>query len=257
MNPDNIPRNPEGNHASEQDGSVLNPYPENIVDNLEKLSDQIENPDKIGGIFEALLKKPSALAAYLEIEPKVGKINLSFFLILSVCVLLYGLTIGFFSMHEQLWAAPVKVYAGILISAVICFPSLYIFTCISGANAGLRVIFSALLGTLALMGILLVGFAPIIWVFSQSTHSLGFMGFLMLATWVIAFIFALGFLFKVMKRTGAVRLGSVKVWASVFLLVTLQMSTSLRPIIGRDTDLLTNEKKFFLQHWADTFTKGL
>jgi hypothetical protein len=47
------------------------------------------------------------------------------------------------------------------------------------------------------------------------------------------------------------------VWSGIFLLVTLQMTTSLRPIIGRSDDFLTSEKKFFLQHWGDTMGESL
>jgi hypothetical protein len=43
----------------------------------------------------------------------------------------------------------------------------------------------------------------------------------------------------------------------IFLLVGLQMTTSLRPILGRSDTLLTQEKKFFLQHWAETVGTSL
>lgn len=41
------------------------------------------------------------------------------------------------------------------------------------------------------------------------------------------------------------------------MLVTLQMTTSLRPILGRSELLLTQEKKFFLQHWFETMDQSL
>ena len=47
------------------------------------------------------------------------------------------------------------------------------------------------------------------------------------------------------------------IWSAVFLLVTLQMTTSLRPILGRSETRLTQEKKFFLQHWGDNFGETL
>ena len=44
----------------------------------------------------------------------------------------------------------------------------------------------------------------------------------------------------------------------VFILVTLQLSTSLRPILGRSDKFLTlDEKKFFLQHWYDSADASL
>jgi hypothetical protein len=44
----------------------------------------------------------------------------------------------------------------------------------------------------------------------------------------------------------------------VFILVTLQLSTSLRPILGRSEKFLTlDEKKFFIQHWCDSADTSL
>jgi hypothetical protein len=48
------------------------------------------------------------------------------------------------------------------------------------------------------------------------------------------------------------------VWAIVFCLVTLQLSTSLRPILGRSEHFLQlNEKRFFLQHWVESMPRSL
>jgi len=48
-------------------------------------------------------------------------------------------------------------------------------------------------GLLMLMTILLIGFAPVAWLFSQSTESLGWMGFLHLLFWLIATAFGVRF----------------------------------------------------------------
>jgi hypothetical protein len=47
------------------------------------------------------------------------------------------------------------------------------------------------------------------------------------------------------------------VWTIVFLLVTMQLTTSQRPILGRTPEFLTHEKKFFIQHWSDTMGTSL
>ena len=213
---------------------------------------EIPEVEKLGVLIESLLKKPLSLAAQLQKRPHLAKINMGFTALILLSLLLYGAVIGSFSMSEQLWAAPLKIILGVASSALICFPSLYIFTCLTGADTGVKTLFSGLLATLALMGVLLIGFAPILWVFSQSTHSLGFIGFLMLLSWLVALFFAMGFLYKLLKHGGARKLRGVKVWTTIFLLVSLQMSTSLRPIIGSSESLLTNEKRFFIQHWVDS-----
>jgi hypothetical protein len=38
----------------------------------------------------------------------------------------------------------------------------------------------------------------------------------------------------------------------IFLLVMLQMTTTLRPIVGTAETFLPTEKKFFLNHWAQS-----
>lgn len=241
--------NENTNTPNNQNTRLPQPAPENKKP-VEVIVDLID-PQKPGVLFEALLKKPLSLAVHLQKQSGLGRLNLSLVILVALSLLLYGLVIGSYSAHEQLWAAPVKILLGTVFSALICFPSLYIFTCLTGSETSGKVLISGLLATLALMGVLLIGFAPILWVFSQSTHALGFMGFLMLLSWMIAFIFAMGFLYKLLNHAGAERLSSVKVWAGIFLLVSLQMSTSLRPIIGRSDDLLTNEKRFFIQHWVE------
>ena len=59
-------------------------------------------------------------------------------LITVVCSLVYGVVTGTFSGGTQLWAAPIKIAGGLLISAAICLPSLYIFTCLSGSQGAFR-----------------------------------------------------------------------------------------------------------------------
>jgi len=45
--------------------------------------------------------------------------------------------------------------------------------------------------------------------------------------------------------------GGIKVWMVIFLLVLLQMTTALRPWIGKADAFLPTEKKFFVTHWLD------
>lgn len=114
-----------------------------------------------------------------------------------------------------------------------------------------------LAGALALVGLLPLGFAPAVWIFAESTDSLGFMGTLAIGSWVIAVFFALRFLKSFIFATGGTQKGPLTIWSIVFLLVALQMTASLRPILGRSDVHLTQQKKFFLQHWGDTFGSSL
>ncbi|MEO5715359.1 MAG: hypothetical protein ABIT37_17910 [Luteolibacter sp.] len=206
-------------------------------------------------LFEALLRRPHALVARLAEanHHATGR----FALMAVVSIALFGFVLGCFAKHEQLWAAPAKITAGLVFSGLICFPSLYIFSTLAGARVSISQLAACLAGALALAGLLLLGFAPAVWIFAESTDSFGFMGALAIGSWIIAVFFALRFLKSVIFATGGTQKGPLFIWSVVFLLVTLQMTTSLRPILGRSDALLTQEKKFFMQHWYDTFGTSL
>ena len=206
-------------------------------------------------LFEALLRRPHALVARLA-EPDHGATG-RFALMAVISILLFGFVLGCFAKHEQLWAAPAKITAGLVFSGLICFPSLYIFATLAGARVAISQLAACLAGALALAGLLLLGFAPAVWIFAESTDSFGFMGTLAIGSWIIAVFFALRFLKSVISATGGTQKAPLTIWSIVFLLVTLQMTTSLRPILGRSNLLLTQEKKFFLQHWFETMDRSL
>ena len=200
--------------------------------------------------IEALLRQPRRLLFQLR-QPKAGKLIGEMIFITLGCSLVYGVVAGTFSGGTQLWAAPVKIALGLLISATICLPSLYIFTCLSGSQARLAEVCGLLAGLLMQMTILLVGFAPIAWIFSQSTESLAWMGTLHLIFWFIATLFGVRFIKRGFSQTNAKSHAGLNVWIIIFLLVAVQMTTALRPIIGKSETFLPTEKKFFLSHWAD------
>jgi hypothetical protein len=212
-------------------------------------SERAEIPNAIVAI-EAMLRHPRRVMFQLR-QPDAGKLITMMLLVSIMCSLIYGFVAGTFSGGDQLWAAPTKIAVGLLISALICLPSLYIFTCLSGSDARLAEILGLLAGLLMLMTILLIGFAPVAWIFSQSTESLAWMGALHLIFWLIATIFGLRFLKAGFTHSNARSQAGINTWVIIFLLVALQMTAALRPILGKSDTFLPTEKQFFVAHWAD------
>jgi hypothetical protein len=204
------------------------------------------------GAVEAILRQPRRVMFQLK-QMNPGGLIVSLLLIAVVCSVVYGLVVGSFTGGDQWWAAPTKIAGGLLISALICLPSLYIFSCLGGSQARLVEVFGLVGGLLALMTILLIGFAPVAWVFSQSTQSITVMGGLHLVFWGVAAIFGMRFLSSGFKHMNARSDAALKTWAIIFLLVCLQMTTALRPILGKSDTFLppSTEKKFFVGHWMD------
>ena len=215
-----------------------------------------ENPDERApipnfiGAVEAILRQPRRLMFQLK-QPGAGKLIGAMLLVSVVCALVYGVIVGTFSRGDQLWIAPVKIAGGLIVSALLCLPSLYIFSCLSGSQAKLGEVFGFLAGLLTLMTILLVGFAPVALIFSTSTESLNWMGTLHLVFWFIATIFGLRFFNAAFSHTNAKSLAGLHTWAIIFLLVMLQMTTAIRPIVGTSETFFPTEKKFFISHWVD------
>lgn len=210
--------------------------------------------EPITGLFhasEALLRQPRRVWFQLT---QAGQISLTLGL-LGIAIagaLAYGLVVGTFAGGDQLWAAPVKIAGGLVLTGLICLPSLYIFACLSGARTRLAEVCGLVAGLLALTTVLLIGFAPVAWVFSQSTESLAAMGALHLAFAAIAVGFGMKFLARGFEQLNACFGGGLRVWVVIFVLVLLQMTAALRPILGTGDAFLPTEKKFFTSHWTDS-----
>jgi len=205
------------------------------------------------GAIEALLKQPGRIIYELQKNWRPA---------LSTCLLVfallgiaaYGLVVGSFSGGKQLWIAPAKLSLGILLSMLICLPSLYIFACLTGIESRVRTITGVLFAAVALSALLLIGFAPVAWIFSQATDSVAFMGALHLLLWGIAIGFGLRLIGATSRLLSGYAHGPMNLWSMIFILVCLQMMTTLRPIVGTSDRFLPGEKKFFLAHWFETMS---
>lgn len=206
-------------------------------------------------IFDGLLKQPSAIVKTIETNRQVVPLGLKLLALTLAGFTVFGVILGSFSLGDQLWAAPLKTTFGLLFSALICLPSLYIFAALTGTTLRLSAIVLGLIASLALMSALLLGFTPVLWVFAQSSDSVPFFGTLVLFAWLISLTFGTGFLLKMLTLSEVEKKSPISIWIVIFLLVTLQMSTSLRPIIGSSDHFLTTEKRFFLEHWIMQITR--
>lgn len=225
------------------------PPSRNLVLDIQPLG----RPASFLNVIEALLKQPGRILH--ECREGDRKVPLRLLLATVACLTVFGVLLGAFSGGTQAWAAPLKVVGGVIVALTICLPSLYIFSALGGLEARLLQVAGMLLTAITLASVLLLGFAPVMWIFSQSTESVAFMGFLALLFWTISTFFGFRLLLVAAGRFGMSMPHYLKVWMGIFFLVTLQMSTALRPIIGTADTLLPVKKKFFMEHWYDELNK--
>ncbi len=206
-------------------------------------------------ILETLLKFPGRIIH--ELHQERAPILAAWLLAFAIAgISIYGIVVGAQSGGAQMWIAPAKLGLGILLAVLICLPSLYIFSCLGGIDARLRSVCGALFAAVCLSSVLLIGFAPVAWIFSQSTDSIVFMGALHLLFWVIGIRFGLRLIDAMGRFLGARSKGHLRIWSVIFILVCFQMTTTLRPIIAPSKTFLPTEKKFFLANWFETMTAG-
>ena len=203
------------------------------------------------GLLDQLLRSPSVILAAKHYGKTVT--TLSGLAIGGVGA--YGLIVGSFNGGDQWWAAPAKLTFGFLISALMCFPSFYIFSCMSGTRASGRDLLMLLTISLATAGVILVAALPIAWIFTQASDSIVFIGTLHLIVWGTALIAMASSIGNGLRFLDAKSFALVRLWMIVFMLVTVQMTTTLRPVIGQAETLLPSSKKFFMTHWLEVVGK--
>lgn len=233
MNPakENMNEN-EANHASP--GATSSPPP-------------VSPP---GSLVDRLLRQPRQLREELDRQPLPT--SLALIALMAACFTAYGLVVGSFSGSEQYWMAPAKILIAALLSALICWPSLHILACLEGGRQTMHQSGAALLMSVALTGLLLIGFAPVAWVFSQSTNAGAFMGLLHLSFLICALRFGMRLLrWSLADINGERAYRSLGLWVTIFVLVCFQMCTAARPLVGPFNGYQLAEKKFFVMHWID------
>src|SRR5207245_5905105 len=177
-----------------------------------------ENPISV---LENLLKHPGRVVH--ELHQKQAPILAGWLLIFGIIgVAIYGTVVGAQSGGAQMWIALARLGLGTLLAVLICLPSLYIFTCLGGIDAQLRSLCGLLFASVFLCSILLIGFAPVAWIFSQSTDSIAFMGALHLLFWMIGIRFGLRLIDATARFLAARVRGYIRIWIVIFILVCFQ-----------------------------------
>lgn len=241
-------------NESEPEIDLLSETEENINDPID-LRYQLQPMQEVAhpfAILACLLKNPGRILYELQ-GKRSGTIFAGLFLLMAISLAIHGVVVGSLTGGEQFLIAPLKIVTGSLIAAAICLPSLYILQCLGGADVSLRGVGGELLAQAALTAVLLIGFAPVAWIFSQSTDAVGLMAFLHLLFWGVALHFGLRLMGRSQESTASAGRGPLRVWMIVYLLVSLQMMTALRPIIGAAPETLPREKMFFLAHAWEVF----
>lgn len=205
-------------------------------------------------IVAALLKEPQQVSATIAGQRNLLKAGATLLVSAVACHVVFGFAVGMFGGLTVAAMDIVKVPLVAVCSLLLCFPSLYVFACVAGSPLSLSQTFMLGCSCLAMVGLLLVGLAPVAWLFVVSTASLPFVVVLILLIWCIAMVFTARYVGKLAAHPLFQRQAGIKLWFLILTLVTLQMVTCMRPMLAKpDKGWWTAEKKFFLSHFGSTF----
>ncbi len=204
-------------------------------------------------LLEGLLKSPLWVIQQIELDRgwwRRGGFLLVWGLVFHA---FYGAAIGIFGGWEAAAMSAVKSPLIALCSLGLCLPSLYIFSCLGGMRITLSQTFALASCILAIIGLLLLGLTPVAWLFSASTNNIVFTAVFGIFAWLAAVGFALRFLLQMSLSETFRSVIGLKWWLLIFILVSFQMATTMRPLIETPkTGWWTAEKKFFGTHFLES-----
>ncbi len=215
------------------------------------------SPETPADLVATSLREPESLGGSLAHEPRLPLRLLALLLPAMAGV---GLLIASFAGGAQFLAVPIKVVVGTAIAMVVCLPSLFVFSNLTGTRVRLPEAIAAMTLSVAVLSFVLLALAPIALIFSLSTDSEVVVGwihvlFLLVASWFGGAALRRVWLMREPSSTAgsdapSERRGtSASIWMMLFVVVLLQLSTTLRPLVGPYAPIDLADKKIFLQHW--------
>jgi hypothetical protein len=192
-----------------------------------------------------LLKTPNASLEEANEQP--GRHCFELLAGALLCFAAYAAAAGMFQGGASIALAILKIPLIVLASVALCVPSFYVFTALAGADYAPRQLAALLAGFCGVAGLLLLGLMPVTWVFSISSRSLAFVVWMHIVLWVMTVLAARHYLVRVTGKATATAIGC---WIIIVFFVSLQMTTSLRPVLWRapNQPLFTSTKLSFFEH---------
>jgi hypothetical protein len=232
--------------------SILNPHEEqpdgpphvSLAADLEAPS-----PVSLAGDIDQLLRDPEVAARRACQPPGIAR-TFRWIALALAALAIYGLAAGSFQGGTTLLLAALKAPLIVLGSVALCTPSLFVFGTLAGSRVKPRGLIAALAGFTLVLALVMLGLVPVAWLFSVSSKSLGFVVFLHLMVWLVALILAHRHLRLLLNGVGG--LATAGMWPLLLLVVALQMTTYLRPVLERapGDPVFAGGKMSFLQHIA-------
>jgi len=192
-----------------------------------------------------------------KIESKI----LSLIIASSIFFAVYGAIIGASNSWQQMLVSMIKLPALYILTLLICFPTLYFFDILFGSKADFKQYTVLSLTTVAVISVLLFGFAPVTLFFLISIRDYHFFLLLNVAIFSLTGFVGVKLFYNGVKtvmefneETPEIRNHLLLFWLVLYGLVGSQLGWTLRPFFGAPGEpfqLFRNlEGSFFAKVWS-------
>jgi hypothetical protein len=228
------------------DGTSFETSPSTVVAAPDATPRPLEDRS-LGAILDALLRNPARLLGAV----REGGITSRLFVIGTIGLAATGSAMSTWSGGPQLFLVPIKLAVLALVTSLVCMPSLHVLSALSGGAQPIRETAGAMSMGVALTAVLALALAPIAWVLSAATSSLALAGTLYLVVFLIAASFGLGLVRRALASSAGTSIRGLGAWSAMFVIVALQLATTLRPLVGTFDGFWLHDRTFFLAHFVD------
>ncbi|TET32799.1 MAG: hypothetical protein E3J72_18825 [Planctomycetota bacterium] len=174
-------------------------------------------------------------------------------LVIFAGTFLFGAATGCYVAGHQIWITGLKVPLLFLSTLAICAPSMYILSLLIGARLSFMQALTVALTTIAVTSLVMVGWAPVMFVFARTLMPREYPHYLFLlllalvsvGSGAIISIWHLARGFTEMGVAANVRWRVIVVWLLLYQFVGSQMTWLLRPFVGSSADTVRFEGNFY------------
>lgn len=158
----------------------------------------------------------------------------------------FGFALGTYAGLGEAFLAAWKLPLVVLLTVLITLPSLAVLIPLTGGELSLRRAVDIALSTTAYLGALLLALAPVMWLFAASSWYLAWSVVVCVGLVLVSLLVA-GY--RVATHFATVRRALI-LWMLLLIPVSLQMATTLRPIVTPKAPA-GPQRMFFLQHFGE------
>ena len=192
-------------------------------------------------VLMQLLRDRSIFFAEIDQRKNIDQKIVSLLMCSSIFFALYGAIIGSTHSGLQIVSSALKLPALYLLTLLICLPTLFFLDIVLGSKKTFSQYLALLMASMAMISVMLFGFAPVTLFFRLSIDDYWF--FLLLNIAVLGFTGYVGirFFYKSMidlvnkdpeRKIASNRLKLIKSWLFLYGFVGSQLGWTLRPFVG-------------------------